>query len=107
MSAKQTTAATFAQDVLASEKPVLVDFWAAWCGPCRTLAPVLDEVAAENEDKLAVYKVNVDENPQLAAAFQIRGIPALLVFKGGQVAKQFSGAMPKQTLERQLVEFLK
>ena len=106
MSATHTDSQNFANDVLNSDKPVLVDFWAAWCGPCRALAPILDEVAAENEDKLAVYKVNVDENPQLAAAFQVRGIPSMFVFKGGQIKKHFSGVMPKSTLEQQLQEFL-
>lgn len=107
MSVKHTTSKTFVDDVLSSSKPVLVDFWAAWCGPCQAIAPSLDAIAAENQDKLDVYKLNVDENPELAAAFRIRGIPALRVFKGGQVVKEFGGAMPKSAIEQHLAEFLR
>lgn len=82
------TDASFANDVLQSDKTVLVDFWAEWCGPCRMVAPVLEEIASENSDKLIVAKLNVDENPQTAANYGVVSIPTLNVYKGGEVVKQ-------------------
>lgn len=92
------TAATFQQDVLDSTKPVVVDFWAPWCGPCHVLAPVIDELAVEFEGQVTVGKVNVDDHPNLAAAYGIRSIPAVLIFKDGQVVDQSLGAVAKQVL---------
>ena len=93
------TKTNFEAEVLKSDKPVLVDFWAPWCGPCRMLAPVLAEVAAEKGDKIKVGKVNVDENPELAAQYGISGIPAMLLFKDGKVAATSVGFKPKAELE--------
>ena len=93
------TKANFEAEVLKSDKPVLVDFWAPWCGPCRMLAPVLAEIAAEKGDKIKVGKVNVDEEPDIAAKYGISGIPALLLFKNGQVAGTSVGFKPKPELE--------
>ena len=93
------TKTNFEAEVLKSDKPVLVDFWAPWCGPCRMLAPVLAEVAAEKGDKIKVGKVNVDEEPDLAAKYGISGIPAILLFKNGQVAGTSVGFRPKPELE--------
>ena len=93
------TKTNFEAEVLKSDKPVLVDFWAPWCGPCRMLAPVLAEVAAEKGDKIKVGKVNVDENPELAAQYGISGIPAVLLFKNGQVAGTSVGFKPKPELK--------
>ncbi len=93
---------TFDKVVLQSEIPVLVDFWAAWCGPCRMVAPVLDQIAAEHEGKIRIVKVNVDEEPALAAQYRITSIPAMKVFKGGEEVREIIGAMPKQQIEEQL-----
>ena len=93
---------TFDKVVLQSDIPVLVDFWAAWCGPCRMVAPVLDQIAAEHEGKIRIVKVNVDEEPALAAQFRITSIPAMKVFKGGEEVRELIGAMPKQMIEQQL-----
>ena len=93
------TKTNFEAEVLKSDKPVLVDFWASWCGPCRMLAPVLAEVAAEKGDKIKVGKVNVDEEPELAAKYGISGIPAMLLFKDGKVAATSVGFKPKPELE--------
>jgi thioredoxin 1 len=93
--------ATFQSEVIEADGPVLVDFWAAWCGPCRVVAPVLEEIAAERED-LRIVKLNVDENQQTAAAFEVLSIPTMILFKNGQIAKKIIGAYPKRRLEAEL-----
>ncbi len=103
---KAVTDASFVEDVLQADKPVIVDFWAEWCGPCRMVAPILDEIAGENADKISVVKLNVDENPQTAASYGVVSIPTLNVYQGGQVVKQIVGAKPKQALLKDLAEFL-
>ena len=95
---KAVTDADFEQDVLKASKPVLVDFWAEWCGPCRQIAPMLEDLSAELGDKVEVLKLNVDENPQVPSRYGVRGIPTLMVFKDGQVAATKIGAMPKTQL---------
>jgi thioredoxin 1 len=94
--------ATFEKEVLQSEQLVLVDFWAAWCGPCRALAPVVDEIAAQYRGKLKVMKMDVDQNAATPMRYGIRGIPALLLFKGGKVADQIVGFVPKDTIDKSL-----
>lgn len=89
---------TFSADVLACDKPVLVDYWAEWCGPCKQIAPILDELAKNYEGRLQIVKVNVDENTRVPAQFGIRGIPTLMIFKGGELAATKVGALPKAQL---------
>jgi len=92
----------FQAEVLESETPVLVDFWAPWCGPCRMVAPVLEEIAQEKGDQLKIVKLNTDENQQTAIAYEVLSIPTLILFKNGQIAKKVIGAYPKRKLEAEL-----
>ncbi len=98
------TEATFENEVKKAGQPVLVDFWAEWCGPCRTVAPILEELSKEFAGQLKVVKLDVESNPKIAQAYNIRGIPALLLFKNGQVAGQKIGALPKHQLKAWLSE---
>ena len=100
------TDAEFAQTVLSSDKPVLVDFWAEWCGPCRQVSPILEEIAAEHGDEITIVKLNVDENPQTPAQYRVTGIPTLNVYKGGDVVKSIVGAKPKAALLNDLRDFI-
>lgn len=105
--AEQVTDATFADEVLRSDKPVIVDFWAEWCGPCRMVGPVIDQIAEEHADKVKVVKLDVENNPATAMKYGITSIPAIYVFKDGEVAKQTVGANPKPVLEQEFADFLK
>ena len=102
---KIVTDASFADDVLLSDKPVIVDFWAEWCGPCRMVSPILEELAGEH-DEIVVAKLNVDENPSTAAQYGITSIPTMNVYSGGKVVKQIIGAKPKAALLADLCDYL-
>ena len=106
MSASQVTDSTFKQEVLENETPVLVDFWAPWCGPCRMFAPVVDEISEQYDGQVKVVKVNTDENPSVASQYGIRSIPTLMIFKGGQRVDMVVGAVPKTTLANTLEKYL-
>ncbi|HEV8012621.1 MAG TPA: thioredoxin [Pontimonas sp.] len=105
-SARDVTDQNFDTEVLASEKPIMVDFWAEWCGPCRAVSPILDQIATEHSEKIDVVKLNVDDNPETAMKYQITSIPTMKVFQGGEVVKTVIGAKPKPALEADLQEFL-
>ncbi len=105
-SAAAVTDASFEQDVLKSDLPVLIDFWAPWCGPCRMVAPIVDEIATEFEGKIKVFKLNTDENPTVASQYGIRSIPTLMIFKGGQKVDTVVGAVPKTTLSSTISKYL-
>ena len=98
----KTTDAAFETDVLASETPVLVDFWAEWCGPCKAIGPALEEISESLGDEITIAKLNIDENPSTPQAYNVRGIPTLLIFKNGEVIAEKIGASPKSELEKWL-----
>ena len=100
--ATAVTETTFEQEVIRSETPVIVDFWAEWCGPCRAVSPILEQIAEERADELRVVKVNIDEEPELQQRYGILSIPTILLFKGGEPAAAAIGAQPKSALERSL-----
>jgi len=105
-SAAQVTDATFKEEVIESDVPVLVDFWAPWCGPCRMVAPVVDEISEQYQGQIKVVKINTDENPNVASQYGIRSIPTLMIFKGGQKVDMVVGAVPKTTLASTLDKYL-
>lgn len=104
--AEAVTSATWEQEVLKASELVLVDFWAVWCGPCRMVAPIVDEIAKEFEGKLKVVKLNTDENPDIAGKYRIMGIPTLMFFKNGQTVDQVVGAVPKAQLSAKVTTLL-
>ena len=106
MSARAVSESTFDAEVLQSARPVLVDFWAEWCGPCKMVAPVLEEIAAEHGDKLTIAKLNIDENPQIARDYQVMSIPTMTVFQGGKPVKSIIGAKPKGAILNDLADYI-
>ncbi len=103
---KTLTVDSFDEAISTSEQPIIVDFWAEWCGPCKMISPVLDEIATENEGKISIAKVNVDENPDLARRFEVMSIPTLIVFKGGEPVKRLVGAKNKAGLLEDLSDII-
>ena len=103
---KAVTDETFEAEVLKAEKPVVVDYWAEWCGPCRMVGPVLEEIASEYGEKIDIVKLNVDQNPVVTQRYGIMNIPTMSVFKGGEVVKEIVGAKPKSALLRELADFI-
>ncbi len=106
MATKETSDATFEADVLKNSKPVIVDFWAPWCGPCKAVAPILEEIAEENADKVDLVKLNTDDNPATSAKYGITGIPTLNVYVNGEVVKTLVGALPKPKLVKELSDYI-
>jgi thioredoxin 1 len=104
MSTIKVTDANFTSEVMGAKAPVVVDFWAEWCGPCKMIAPALEEIAVELEGKVTIAKLNVDENPSIAGSYGIRSIPTLMLFKGGKMASSKVGAAPKSELKRWITE---
>ncbi|MDJ0355783.1 thioredoxin [Paenarthrobacter sp. PH39-S1] len=104
--AKSVTDATFQADVISADRPVIVDFWAEWCGPCRKLGPILDQISVDYADKIDVVKVDIDENPAIAAQYGITSIPAVYLFQAGEVKSTVIGARPKQYFEKEFADYL-